>query len=224
MDELGEIGNQQVELDKLAYSVGFILGDGSLFVTAKGARITDFGCSDEECVERSLLSIFDVFGSGHFYSTLDKRGNYQVRGMRTTRKDVFDWFYFNTVGKTEIPRYYFGASIEVQKELLAGLWDSDGCVSFSKNGERNQYRAEFVNKKLQLVEGAATLLRKLGVRVGAITTMEKVGYANTYKIRPNITDFAQRMRLYCKRKQGRLDAYLESSETRCIGPFMDAEL
>lgn len=216
--------NQQVELDRLAYAVGFILGDGSLFVSSQGKTVTDLVCGDVECVERVQKALEDVFGAHGFAQTTDTRNpSVPVFGCRSVRRDVFEWFFYNTFGKTEVPKYYFSSERLVRAEVLAGLWDSDGSVSFSKNGHRMQYRAEFVNKKLGLVEAAASLLRLQGIRVGEITTMNKVGYASTYKIRPNIADFAAKGVLHCKRKALRIAQYLESSETRCIAADTSAE-
>lgn len=214
--------NQQAELehafDELAYVLGFLLGDGSLYRTAKGERVLAFACGDIECLEAVAMDLGMTFGLQPLGTPKMRTGCFELR-YGAEAKDVWDFFFAVTEAKHSFPKYYFSAVETVQKDLLAGLWDSDGCVSKSRNGDRSQYRAEFVAKKYELVGQVKDLLRKLRIRVGEPTTMRKLSYADTFKVRPNMRDFAEaRIPLRCRRKARRVEEFLEASQAMYAAP------
>lgn len=223
--------------DELAYSVGFFLGDGSLYAgpfispgNGKTYYKNDvvFVCSDLEPVQRVQVQIETVFGKRYNMVTRTLPSGLPHYSLTAHRRPIFEFFSVNTAMRQEIPSYYFSAAPETKRELLRGLLDTDGFVAEFVDRSRGpgrgikRWQVGFCNGKLAIVQGVASIMQTIGIRVGKITTMRKAGYRDVYGIHPNPRSFQEAgMFFYASRKQARLNRYLEhvlGSETKDAAP------
>lgn len=217
MEDLA-ISSEKHIYDGLAYTVGFFLGDGSLccapFKSTKNGKIyfhndVVFGCGDLDAIERVQQQLVSVFGKK--YSIQHRRLNtgsiYYV--LTAHRREIFNFFAINTSHRQAIPKYYFGAEPEIRKELCAGLMDSDGhCTETTLPDGRMRWQLGFSNGNLGLVQDTASIMQKLGVKVGNLTASKKAGFKDVHILHPNMKDFClAEMRFHVKRKQDRLERY-----------------
>lgn len=145
------------------YIFGAWLGDGS---TNKGCIY--IGCDDANIINSSTYNFHEVKGtttrvfySSEFYAALKEYGY-------INNKYIGDEFIFN--------------SVEVRKQLIAGLIDTDGYV-YQKNG-----RVTISNTNKNIIEKAALILRSLGESVvitsfaPATSSSGIVGRKNVYQL------------------------------------------
>jgi hypothetical protein len=211
------------QLSQTAYSVGFILGDGCFYQVSEkhkngkwySRKSVQVAKRDKDAIERVRDEIEKVFGIG--YSVFPgKRERYlTLYHLRAARRDVFDFFSINTQFKAIIPQFYFSASDNVKRDLIAGLMDSDGYIM--KHQTNNQWQLGFAMTKREIVAGAANIMRSIGVKVGKIGKYDKGSYQSMYGINPNIRSYIDAgCYFHSSRKSSRLQAYLEhvlASET-----------
>lgn len=205
-------------IENLAYTIGFFLGDGCLssypFTSSRNGRTyykndVAFGKPDLEVLEKVQRQIADAFGKEYGIVKRTLRSGSKYYELTAHRRDIFDFFAVNTRMKAEIPPVLFGASQECRRELLSGLFDSDGHVSQFEDSGRKRWQLGFSNNNRKLVEDTASLLQKLGVRVGRISEGHKAGYVTTYMIHPNLRDWHENgFRFVSRRRQSRVDDYI----------------
>ena len=130
------------------YTLGLLLGDGS--IKSDGSVVLHCHKYD---LPTYLANI--PYSTGSHY--LDKRNNnvYSVSLLGVHKR--LETLGLRGIGTQEkfIPVEYFTSSIEQRKNLLAGLLDTDGCVT--KTG-----RIEFVSTSVQLATDVARLAVTLG--------------------------------------------------------------
>ena len=139
------------------YTLGVWLGDGTAGVAAVTCHI-----DDAEVVRRAAaLCGGDLSGE----LPRDPRHPHIIRAMlRTTGKPgdrtglTSDLRRLGVLHNKHIPAAYLLGSIAQREELLAGLLDTDGCVT-----GRNP-RVEFCNTNKALAEGVLALARSLGFK------------------------------------------------------------
>jgi len=205
------MGNQQEEFRKLAYAVGFFLGDGHLYVArSRGSFQVRFEKPDLECLEKVSRQLAEVFGNGGTIRVRRREGRAPVGCLIVCSRDVWEWLAGNTLMRRVVPREYFGEELAVQREVLAGLMDSDGSVE--RNGRYVTVR--FTNCELGLVDAVRGLARNLGIGCGSVVQdlrHARVGYRMTL----NAEEYWRRGYFVAARKQERLEARFrdESSET-----------
>lgn len=227
--------------DTLAYSVGFFLGDGSLysgpFISSRNGKTyyhndVVFVCSDKEPVDRVQMQIEQAFGKKYNMQQRTLPSGLPHYVVTSHRREIFDFFSVNTAMRGEIPQYYFSASKEAKLELLRGLMDTDGhCAEFvdrhDPRYEVKRWAVGFSNTKLPLVQGCASIMQSIGIKVGVITTGRKSGYRDMYMIRPNPRSFHEAgMFFYASRKQAKFDRYVShvlGSETLRAAPVTTGE-
>lgn len=213
------ISSEKHIFDELAYTVGFFLGDGSLysgpFISTRNGKTyyhndVVFGCGDLDAIERVQSQIELVFGKRYNiqHRILNTGSTYYV--LSTHRRPIFNFFSVNTAMRTVIPHYYFGASPEVRKELCSGLMDSDGhCMETVLPGGGPRWQLGFSNGNLGLVQDTASIMQKLGVKVGNLTASKKAGFKDVHILHPNARSFYENgFRFHVARKQARLDRYV----------------
>ncbi len=227
--------------DKLAYTVGFFLGDGSLysgpFISSRNGKTyyhndVVFVCSDLEPVERVQVQIEQAFGKKYNMQTRTLPSGLPHYVVTAHRREIFDFFSVNTAMRHEIPAYYFSASKETKLELCRGLMDTDGhCAEFidrfDPKYEVKRWQLGFTNGKLPIVQAFAFIMQSVDVKVGKITTMKKAGYRDVYGVHPNLRSFQEAgMFFYASRKQARIDRYIQhvlGSETLRAAPVTSGE-
>lgn len=204
--------NQQDEFEELAYSVGFFLGDGSLYCakTRRSFQVR-FEKPDLECLEKVSAQLAKVFGNGgNIYSRQKASWRTGKLGVVTHQlvvcsREAHDWLAVNTLMRSRLPDVYFSSPAEIQREVLAGFIDSDGSVEVSKAGYTT---VRFTNCELAIVGAVRGLAENLGIPCGDVIQdlrHKRVGYRMTL----NTKSFAESVRLTSQRKEARLEAYRE---------------
>jgi hypothetical protein len=129
------------------YIIGLWLGDGSSYK----AEITS---ADEEIVQSMVAGGYSV---NHY-----AKYGYGVRGgLRTALLQL------GLIGNKHIPPAYLRANKDQRLALLQGLMDTDGHCD-----PRGQ--CEFTSTKRVLADGAAELIRSLGIKVSVRETVAKL--------------------------------------------------
>jgi hypothetical protein len=232
--------------DKLAYSIGHFLGDGHLysgpFISSRNGKTyfhndVIFMCSDIEPVLKVQSEIEQAFGKKYNMQTRTLPSGLPHYVVTAHRREIFDFFAVNTTMRTEIPSYFHSAPDEVKLELCRGLMDTDGFSAefidnsldkrSNKRYEIKRWMVGFSNGKLQIVQGLASLMQSLGVKVGKISTARKAGFRDVYIIRFNPRSFHEAgMFFYASRKQAKFDRYVAhvlGSETLRAAPVTTGE-
>ncbi|NJM09626.1 MAG: hypothetical protein HC883_01610 [Bdellovibrionaceae bacterium] len=211
------MGNQQENetLAKMAYVIGFFLGDGGLYRQLdRDAYRIHFTKMDIECLE----AVMHVLGR----KTIRKHGS-SFR-IEYYGKDLYEFLAFNTEFRTVVPYQYITASEHVVKELVAGLMDSDGSVTHTESEGYDRWQLSFTNTERKLMEAMQHFLRKSGVDAGKITTVANPGHRMVMHIRPNLKQFAERGFYFRNlRKMQRLNDYMQkvhASETLYAAPSL----
>lgn len=209
------------ELFKSAYAFGFILGDGCLHLGTDRNYTISFGCGDMECVEKAMLQITDIFPSAKPCASEDKRRG-KMYSIRYHDPALWAFFAGPTEFKQIIPQAFFSAPKEVQRELVAGLMDSDGCCEEYEQNGYWKYKVVFSNNKIELAKGLGGIWRLLGVKVGELKSSIEYTGKPQYRLSPSIYDFARECYFSCQRKQERLERFKKlrcASETTNAAPL-----
>lgn len=211
--------NLQRFVDKTAYSVGAILGDGSMrYVPSYGNGSwysIELSCMDIEIIKRFQYEMHTTFGKDYTIHTKKLDSGVDFYTIRTSSKHIHHYFYNLTNGKTEIPVEIIRSSDDVKKALVAGLMDTDGTVKLnetwngSKTNKNPRWQLGFANTEIKIVESLASLLTSMKVKVGSMQTTKRGSYRTIYNIFPNIRSFIDAgFYFQAQRKQNRLNDYL----------------
>lgn len=197
--------NQQGNvLDRIGYSIGYLLGDGNLYADPyKGDYRVSFASGDLDCLQRVEAEV----GTGGKFVVLDRARcctlTYYSKALWQAMVDL-------TAFKKEVPLYYLqDAEKVVMLDVLAGLIDSDGSMRKRKPKGRNtlQFQLNFYNNELGIIEGFRRLCKNLGIRTNPLRNYISQSGRVSYDLGVVLKDFAQVGRLHCKRKQQVLDEY-----------------
>lgn len=210
--------------DKLAYSVGFFLGDGSLysgsFTSSKNGKTyyhndVVFVCSDLEPVEEVQKELELVFGKKYNMQTRILPSGLPHYIVTAHRREIFDFFSINTYMRGRVPEYYFTASKQTKLRLISGMMDTDGhCAEFvdrhDPRYEVKRWTLGFSNTKIELVQDLGQIMQSIGVKVGQITQGKKAGYRPSHIIHPNPRSFHEAGCYFlASRKQAKFDRYVD---------------
>lgn len=202
-------------LCRLAYSIGFFLGDGSVSVLKYpsdryrcGFRTCyrlSFECRDAEPLDRTQSEI-----TWEFLVDMSRKAfGKNTETLYTSRKFVCEFFRINTNGRTEVPGAILKAPVNVRWSLLAGMFDADGFVAHDRSRTPPRVTLGWTGTELGLAETVAALLYRVGVRDVHLHEKKKVGYKTCYQLRPHPRKFAEAGGYFlARRKQARLDEYL----------------
>uniref|UniRef100_A0A6M3JC95 Putative homing endonuclease n=1 Tax=viral metagenome TaxID=1070528 RepID=A0A6M3JC95_9ZZZZ len=213
-------------LNTIPYAIGAFLGDGNARIHTgdathgSGYRVC-VECSDYEVPSLFIKEVNSLFGTTYIVKNRKNRYSTLMFQAITSRKVIYDLFVSLTKFRTEIPEEYFSAEREVQAELIAGLMDTDGGVSYHEKSDR--YQLGFWNTEKVIVSQLTFLMQRFGVKVGSLGVDIKYPKKDLYRITPNIRSFID-SGLYFKvgRKSDRLKSYLtkvNASETMYATPL-----
>ena len=137
------------------YALGVLIGDGSLTV-----RDLTVSSSEIDVIERFMecAGLEEYSKSKYNYNfTFQKRYN----GNRPKKiKNIIEKLGLNVKSVDRfIPKEYLTSSIKQRKDLLAGLFDTDGHVSINKTGSR---KYSFSTNSEQLAKDVKELALSLG--------------------------------------------------------------
>lgn len=209
---------------RLAYAFGSFLGDGMIRHRLEyHAWELQIWKQDKEVVTNVLREVNAVFGTDYEIAERTDNGVLQF-GVRIGKRDICEYFALATNWRREIPSELFRISKETQKELIAGLMDTDGYVNFCATGGGSggpRWSMGFSNTNLELVQSVATLWQKFGIRLGKITTQPRKGYVDYHHARANMQDFVRSgLYFHVERKNERIRDYCRhvlGSETLYTG-------
>lgn len=206
-------------IDKTAYSIGAILGDGHMrYIPSYGNGSwysVELSCMDIEIIKRFQYEIHSAFGKTYAIYTKILKSGTKLYTIRTSSKHIHHFFYNLTNGKTEVPMEIVRGSGLIKKSFVAGLMDTDGTVKFNEtwNGTKSKknprWQLGFANTEPKIIESLASILTSMGVRVGSMKTTKRGSYRTIYNINPNIRSFIDAgFYFQAQRKQKRLNDYL----------------
>lgn len=197
--------NQQVKLYRMAYTVGFFLGDGTLYCAqSRGSYQVRFEKADVECMHKVSNQCEKEFGNPGKLSVRN-RGGLDSHSLIICCRALHDWLMVHTHARTLFPSEFYSAPLEVRQEVLAGLMDSDGSAELAKTG---YVTVRFTNTNLELINGVRGLARTLGITCGDVIPDYRAARTG-YRMTLNTQAFAEKAYFHIPRKQARLASYLQ---------------
>ncbi len=228
-------GKAQIEMEDvirpLAYSIGAFLGDGSArFVPGYGNGswyVVEVSTMDPEVPHRVAEEVNRFFGTNYkpFKRVLSSGTDFYI--FRSSRAAIHHFFVNITSHRLRIPDELFSCDKDIMRDFIAGILDTDGSIAKSKIPSGYRYQLKFSNTEKPIVEGVASILQKLGVKVGKVGVEQRGGYKTMYSIQPNIRSFFEAgCYFYVSRKLRRLSEYFDTvlaSETMHTTPITIGE-
>lgn len=178
--------SHEKELKIHPYVLGFILGDGCMTKNASKPTIFTY---DKEVVDR-----FNELGYKTEHKEYHKYGEYVVSDANIKAQLVKMGLWGHTAQNKFIPQEYKYASVKDRLELLKGLFDADGCCTFSQNSKSP--RVGYVTVSKQMCDDIKEIIYSLGGVCG-VTEKEpyirdwgdKISYClKSYTLHPHIYD------------------------------------
>lgn len=191
------IDGEEKELPVKPYTLGVWLGDGR-------NQNPDICGSEKDC-EEIVKGVYEE-GYQFAWKTAHKTTGVHYYGFKGLRKDL------QTVGMCHsrrrsdkhIPDCYFTASINQRLRLLAGLLDTDGCLSEKEN------RYNFSTSEVRLRDDVVKLISTFGWRC---SVTEHKAHTSTSGIRANkscwVVSFNPTMHIPCRLERKRLYSFSE---------------
>lgn len=166
-----------------AYTLGFVLADGSINYK-KDVEIT-VNIRDKEIVE----FISDVINSNVTYDrTFDKKARRFPRARTQKRiKDISKYIGGDKKNDRHFPRI----PKHLERYLLLGIFDADGCITWGKRKDRNRlwHKISFTSQ-YKILEGVQQILLK---RINIASSIKPKSNENCYVLefsnRENIVEF-----------------------------------
>lgn len=216
----GNLQPMQEYFEVMAYSIGAMIGDGSVkeyinrsLEKDKFIRVHNAGISgmDLECLERVCQEVFQLFGKIYVPKAYKNPKGTQMYRVGFGNILTYSFFNYFIKDKSFLPDEVFRASRKAKLDFLAGLFDIDGHVAMSQHKHTKSgyaWRVGYAARIRTLVEDIARLLMKLGVKVGKIHEQVS-GYGTLmYIIKPNIRSFIEKgCYFHIKRKAKKLALY-----------------
>ena len=141
-----EYPNKDLPLDP--YTLGLILGDGSIKKNASGIVVT---ADEDDCAYYRKMIPYTL-GDNYADTRRPNVKTFSVKGLNKVFRDL----HLDVHGKDKfIPEGYFTASVEQRLALLQGLLDTDGSIS--DNG-----RITFTGASERLIDDVSRLVYSLG--------------------------------------------------------------
>lgn len=178
--------------EPLAYSIGALLGDGSVkthickcregFQTIHAVVICNM---DSDCINRVCLEVNTFFNKKYEIIPYKNGNGTLMYRLAINNSIIYELFHYFIGEKVLLPVEIFRVDRVSKLHFLAGLFDTDGYVSVSKGYYRVGYAARFKT----LVEDVTRLMQKLGVKVGKVHEQVSGHGTTMYVIKPNIKSF-----------------------------------
>ena len=198
------------------YLVGALIGDGS-YGFDKTPRISN---CDEEILDY-ITSRYNTCNDREPKLTKNNKiyKELRIKGITKNLRDC--GIYGQTKTAKRLPRNYMNLTKQDVIQMLSGLFDTDGCITFHSNS----YRICITQSSIELLEQIIELLNKLGI-YGHIHKQEprispkrfdKNSYYTLYiEDTISLINFAEQIPLKVKYKQKRLENILSLKDTSVI--------
>ena len=157
------------------YILGFIIGDGCISNNASKPEIFTI---DQDVVDKFLSLGYDVVHKSYASSEI----TYTICNKDIKHKLQKIGIWGHTAPNKFIPKAYKYAPIEDRLELLKGLFDADGCCTFTEKSKSP--RVSYVTVSKQLAQDIQEIIYSLG------------GICNIYEREPHIRDWGDKIS-YC---------------------------
>lgn len=214
--EIPFFGNEHLGMP---YLIGLLIGDGC-YLTSPRIISCDFE------IHEYLTSNFKVKEYKTPEKTKDGRylREFGIKGIRDYLRAL--GIYGQSKNKKRLPEAIFRCVKEDVCELLAGLFDTDGCIFIGEEkGKRKPATiVYYASSCLQLVQQIQTLLLKIGVQSNIYkkkpsTKEKRVKDKNSYysleiNSREGVINFHNNVKLRIKYKQALLDKAAEVCKTK----------
>lgn len=123
-----------------SYLLGVYMGDGSIWNNGNGTLVFGLMVVDKDFCEEVARCIGNLTGKIPTIRTTSKPNRKRIYyRCQTTDKELIDFLIKNTHSKTIIPKIVLDAPLELKKEFIAGILDSEGYVSLSKRHMYGQF-------------------------------------------------------------------------------------
>lgn len=184
------LSGDEVELPVSPYALGAWLGDGR-------TDHPDMCCHKDDV---SVIHAIEECGYPITWHTTHKTTGVLYFGFRSLRDDLqkLGMCYSRKTVEKRIPDSYLVAPIEQRLELLAGLLDTDGCLSAS------EHRYHFTTSGEMLRDGFVSLVSTFGWRVSVVRCEPGKGGMRVMAKKPYwVISFCPNMYIPCRleRKQ-----------------------
>ncbi|MDP3733965.1 MAG: LAGLIDADG family homing endonuclease [Nanoarchaeota archaeon] len=163
----------EVMNENVAELVGIILGDGHLHTKQYLITIVG-GLEDLNYYEKRVIPLFQSLFCK--IPTLRKRNDSNAYYLMIYSKDIFN-FLLNDIGmrrgikkESSVPDIIFSDK-NLMRAFVRGLFDTDGCLKFSKQGRNINYypRVQIALRKSPLANQLADLFKILDFPYGSWT-------------------------------------------------------
>jgi intein/homing endonuclease len=155
---------------KIAELIGMHTGDGTLYRTNTGTVWELRGALNEkDYYYDNVIPLLSSIFNKEFKPKFRSGGKNGCFGVQICKREVTSFFIdygFKPGRKTHtvrIPDYIKKSNKQVKLNFIKGLFDTDGCLRFDKNGtNRNCYpKIEFGSASEKLIEDLSLLLKEL---------------------------------------------------------------
>jgi len=236
--EIGQsAGKLFTEDEELLYATGLLLGDGCLSAVPNKHCSTLHKAIHFGSMDQDIVSMFYAILGKYFGCEGELKSDGKFFEYRTSKVVAFDYFSINTAYKTKFPDTLKYTTKGEKLAFLAGLLDTDGFASLTKHPERvqngytkkarEQFRMGFTNTRF--IMEFTDLLDKLEIKYGSIwTNNHQTDYIGFRKVGKQLTRFTVPINAMsfieqggyfgCKRKQDKLNKYLEMMTTCYFEP------
>ena len=167
---------EKIDTKEKAYVLGFILADAGITHTNVELSVS---LNDKEVIE----FVAETINSNVIYDyTFDKKTRRFPRAR--TQKRIYDIKKF-TGGEAKIERHYPRIREDLEKYLIQGFFDGDGCITWGRRKDKNRiWQKICFNSQLKILEGVQKyLINKLHIA----TTIRPKGKEHCY-----VLEFANR--------------------------------
>ena len=144
---------EKINTPEKAYTLGFILADSNISI--KDDIEISVAARDKEVLD----FISEVIKGNIFYDNVFDKKTRRFPRYRL-RKRIKDITKF-TGGRIKKERHYPRVRKDLEKYLLLGFFDGDGCITFGRRKDRNRVRHKVsFTSQLKLLEGVQQVLLK----------------------------------------------------------------
>lgn len=175
---------KEARLDgQFGYFLGTMIGNGWPGISKGVPRDVCFSTEYDSVYDawfESLLSVFKKHPNIYYRSTT--RG--QFKGSEGSESQIVSCAPLAVLIKEligsgaenkHLPPFYISAPNIFIKGLLAGLWDTDGSVSWSEGKRTPQFMCSYTSKSIRLVQEIQQLLRMLEISSTITSTVTPAG-------------------------------------------------
>lgn len=146
----------KIDSKEKAYALGFILADAAITETNTEVAVA----IKDKCVVEFIAKI--VNGNVIYSNKFDKKTRVFPKARMTKR--IVDITKF-TGGMTKVDRHYPRVREDLERYLIQGLFDSDGCITWGRRKDKNRiWQKVSFTSQLKILEGVQQyLLKKLNI-------------------------------------------------------------